>query len=157
MVKLFMKECVWRLLCCQWTAYQFSSSLSHLCHLIFIPIKPPFHISFLSLSCLSLLLFPLFVFLTVCYSLYILLLISPCDFFSSSYSISVSSSVVLLPLACFYLPVQYILIPFCTNQAKKTAGSQLLHPSNYSCAHLFLPNLKILQNDSPFNCYRDLF
>ena len=76
MVKLFMKECVWHPLYCQWTAYQFSSSLSHLCHFIFIPIKPPFHISFLSLRCLSLSLFPLFVFLSVSYSLYILLLIS---------------------------------------------------------------------------------
>ena len=58
MVKLFLKECVCHPLCCHRTAYQCSSSLSHLCHLIFIPIKPLFHISFLSLSCLSLLLFP---------------------------------------------------------------------------------------------------
>lgn len=36
-------------------------SLPHLCHLIFIPIKPLFHISFLSLSSLNPLLFPLFV------------------------------------------------------------------------------------------------
>ncbi len=75
-VKLFMKERVWHPLCCQWAAHQFSSSLSHLWHLIFIPIKPPFHISFLSLSCLSLLLLFLFVFPNVSYSFYILPLIS---------------------------------------------------------------------------------
>lgn len=44
---------------------QRSSSLPNLCHLIFIPIKPLFHVSFLSLSCLNLLLFPLFVLLSV--------------------------------------------------------------------------------------------
>lgn len=43
-------------------------SLSHLCHLIFIPIKTLFHISFLSLSCLLPLLFPLFVFLCASFS-----------------------------------------------------------------------------------------
>lgn len=59
--KLFMKECVWHPLCCQRAAHQRSSSLSHLCHLIFIPIKTLFHISFLSLRCLFLLLFPVCV------------------------------------------------------------------------------------------------
>lgn len=71
-----MKGRVWHPLNCQRTAYQFSSSPSHLCHLIFLPIRPLFHISFLSLCCLSLLLFPLFVFLSVSCSLYIVLLIS---------------------------------------------------------------------------------
>lgn len=61
MAELFTEEHVWHPLCCHGTAYQRSSSLSHLCHLIFIPIKPLFHNSFLSLSCLNLLLFPLFV------------------------------------------------------------------------------------------------
>lgn len=61
MAELFTEEHGWHPLCCHGMAYQCSSSLSHLCHLIFIPIKPLFHISFLSLSCLNLLLFPLFV------------------------------------------------------------------------------------------------
>lgn len=72
MAELFTEEHVWHPLCCHGMAYQRSSSLSHLCHLIFIPIKPLFHNSFLSLSCLNLLLFPLFVLQSV-YSVFFFL------------------------------------------------------------------------------------
>lgn len=68
-------------------------------------------------------------------------------FFPIQY-LSVSSSVVLLALA-FFLPIQHIFIPFCTSPVNNIAGSQLKHPWNYFCAHLFLQNLKILQNYSP--------
>lgn len=87
MAELFTEEHVWHPLCCHGTAYQRSSFLSHLCHLIFIPIKPLFHNSFLSLSCLNLLLFPLFVLQSV-YSVFFSFLtldLFPCDsFFASS-------------------------------------------------------------------------
>lgn len=51
-------------------------------------------------------------------SLYFTLDLSPCDLFSSPYSISLFHLVLF---SCFFLPIQYILIPFCTNNVKKNS------------------------------------
>lgn len=144
MVKLFMKKCVCGIVCVVSEQHINALVLSHLCHLIFIPIKPLFHISVLSLSCLSLLLFPLFMFLSV-YSFFVFhsWSLSLWFLFTGSQYLSVSSNAVLLPPAFSTHKIHFT--PFCTPLSLLKIMI-IIPPKNEWLIH---PLVGLLMPDSP--------
>lgn len=84
MVKLFMKECVWHPLCCQWTTYQCPPCL--ICVISFSSQSKLYFTFHSCLSCcLHLLYFPICVSLSLTPFVFTLDLL-PCDFLSPAYN-----------------------------------------------------------------------